>query len=102
MSAHTRLPHPPTIILCILCAVCCAGCPQNVDLDQKGANQSLVEIGERAIEQGDSLESDGRVAEAHAAYRRALWAFRYHKHLTGEEPFLLDEAVEGVERTGRR
>ncbi len=51
---------------------------------------------------GESLESEGRAAEAHAAYRRALWAFRYHRHLTGEEPFLLDEAVDGAERTGRR
>ncbi len=102
MSAHERLPRLLSVLLCILCAVCCAGCPQDTDLDQKGAHQSLIEIGERAVEQGESLESEGRAAEAHAAYRRALWAFRYHRHLTGEEPFLLDEAVDGAERTGRR
>jgi hypothetical protein len=82
------------------CALC-AGCPEAKDLDQKGANQSLVEIGERAIENGETLEGEGRASEANISYKRALWAFRYHQHLTGEEPLLLDEAVEGVERTAK-
>lgn len=72
------------------------------DLDQKGAHQSLVEIGERSLEVAETMERDGQYPDAHASYRRALWAFNYHEHLTGEEPLLLEEAQEGVERTARK
>lgn len=67
-----------------------------------GAHQSLVEIGEHSLERAEELESRGRSVDANVAYRRALWAFRYHERLTGEQPFLLDEALEGVERTAPR
>lgn len=78
-----------------------AGCAAIADEDM-GANQSLVEIGEHSLEQGEALEGQGRGAEANVSYRRALWAFRYHEQLTGEQPFLLDEALEGAERTAPR
>lgn len=92
----------PALCAALLSAfVLCAGCEEAKDLDQKGANQSLVEIGERAIENADTLESEGRASEANLSYKRALWAFRYHQHLTGEEPLLLDEALEGMERTAK-
>lgn len=88
-------------IACAVMASCCfllAGCPEQMH-DDKGANQSLVEIGELSLEQGEALESEGRKAEANVAYRRALWAFRYHEKLTSEQPFLLDEALDGIKRT---
>lgn len=78
-----------------------AGCGPVAEPD-KGAHQSLVEIGEHSLEEAERLEMNGRKGEANAAYQRSLWAFRYHEHLTGEEPLLLDEAVEGIERTGGR
>lgn len=74
------------------------GCGEEPEPD-KGANQSLVEIGERSLEMAEELESDDKRVESHLAYKRALWAFRYHEQLTGEEPFLLDEALDGMERT---
>jgi|GEM_PF-2111113 hypothetical protein len=70
-----------------------------VAIDDAGARQSLVEVGERSLEDGERLENLDRIGEANTAYRRALWAFRYHERLTNEQPFLLDEAVEGVRRT---
>lgn len=69
---------------------------------QDVANQSLVEIGEISLEQAEALERDGRVREANVAYRRALWAFRYHEKLTREEPLLLDDALSGIRRTSGR
>lgn len=75
------------------------GC-ENARVEDHGANQSLVEIGERSLEQAESLEGQGRASEANVAYRRALWAFRYHEKLIREQPFLLDEALEGIKRTG--
>lgn len=64
------------------------------------SRQSLVEIGEHALEEAERLELDGRLADANQAYRKALWAFSYHQHLTREEPLLADEAEAGVRRTG--
>lgn len=86
---------------CLAAAFCLfpPGCEQMGDIDQQGANQSLVEIGERALETGEEKEREGRKSEAHMAYKRALWAFRYHQQLTGEEPFLLDDALEALNRT---
>ena len=78
-----------------------AGC-ENVKEPDRGANQSLVEIGERSLEQAEELEGEGRGGEANVMYKRSLWAFKYHERLTGEEPFLLDDALEGLERTGSR
>ena len=74
------------------------GCAEEKEPD-KGANQSLVEIGEHSLERAEALEGEGKQVEANLAYKRALWAFRYHEQLTGEEPFLLEEAQEGTERT---
>ncbi len=85
-------------------AVAClflAGC-ESIEEPDRGAHQSLVSIGERSLEQAEELEGEGRIGEANAAYKRSLWAFRYHERLTGEEPFLLDDALEGIERTGAR
>lgn len=76
-----------------------AGCA-SIQTNDLGANQSLVEIGEDSLERGEALESDNRRREANAAYRRALWAFRYHEKLTGEQPLLTDEALDAVKRTG--
>ena len=76
----------------------CGGCPEQKEPD-KGANQSLVEIGERSLEQAEEQERGGKNTDAYLSYKRALWAFRYHEKLTGEEPFLLDDALEGVDRT---
>lgn len=78
------------------------GCQKTKDVDQTGAHQSLVEIGERSLEMAESLEDRGKTGEANAAFRRAIWAFTYHQHLTGEEPFLMDEAVDGVRRTSEK
>ena len=78
-----------------------AGCDSGKPLDS-GANQSLVEIGERSLEEAEALEGQGRAAEANTAYRKALWAFRYHQELTGDVPFLMDAALDGIKRTGRR
>ena len=92
------------LVLCAVLASCLfvAGCSQMKDLDQSGANQSLVEIGERSLEMGESMEDEGRTSEANLSYKRALWAFRYHQQLTGEEPLLLDDALDAVERTTKR
>ncbi len=87
--------------LTLALSVALSGCAGTARPDQ-GANQSLVEIGERSLELGEELESENRVSEANLAYRRALWAFRYHERLTGEEPLLLDEAVDGLDRTDTR
>lgn len=76
-----------------------SGCEKISDLDQAGAHQSLVEIGERSLELAELKENDNQIAEANASFRRALWAFEYHEHLTGEEPLLMEEARDGVERT---
>lgn len=86
------------VALLLLLGLFCGGCAGEKPGDL-GANQSLVEIGELSLEQGESLERQGKTAEANVAYRKALWAFRYHERLTREEPFLTDEAVEGVRRT---
>lgn len=87
---------PLLFILSLLCGGCAGDKPHDL-----GANQSLVEIGELSLEQGESLERQGRTAEANVAYRKALWAFRYHERLTREEPFLTDEAIEGAQRTAQ-
>ena len=97
----TKLALCPVFLVVVLSSLL-AGCSGSRDLDQKGANQSLVEIGERSIEQAENMEDDGLASEANISYKRALWAFRYHQHLTGEEPLLLDEALEGVRRTARQ
>ncbi len=76
-----------------------AGCVEGATED-RGANQSLVEIGELSLEEAEGLEGQGRTAEANVSYRKALWAFRYHQQLTNEEPFLMEEALEGIKRTG--
>lgn len=92
----------PRHALCLwffLCIVLLSGCQKDKDIDQAGAHQSLVEIGERSLELAESLENKGRSGEANASYRRALWAFTYHEHLTGEEPFLMEDAADGVRRT---
>jgi hypothetical protein len=89
-----------TLCLFVAC-VFLAGCEEYTEPD-RGANQSLVEIGEQSLERAEELEDDGRRAEANVQYKRSLWAFRYHEQLTGEEPFLLDDALDGVARTGRR
>lgn len=86
------------VFVLLACCGLAVGCPEQYT-DDKGANQSLVEIGELSLEQGEALENAGRVAEANMAYRRALWAFHYHEKLTKEQPFLLDEALGGIERT---
>ncbi|MDR1533545.1 MAG: hypothetical protein LBU64_00370 [Planctomycetota bacterium] len=65
----------------------------------RGLNQSLLEIGELSLEQAEKLEARGKSGEANILYRRALWAFRYHERLTGEQPFLLDDARDGARRT---
>lgn len=75
-----------------------SGCGDEKEPD-KGANQSLVEIGEHSLELAEDFEGRGRMTDANVEYKRALWAFRYHQRLTGEEPFLLDDALDGVERT---
>lgn len=75
-----------------------SGCAP-IAADDKGANQSLVEIGELSLEEGESLENLGNKTEANKSYRKALWAFRYHEKLTGEQPFLMEEALDGVDRT---
>lgn len=102
----TRSPHRAAAILCPLALLAClvislSGCSEEKEPD-KGANQSLVEIGERSLELAEDWEGRGKRVEAHTEYKRALWAFRYHQRLTGEEPFLLDEALDGVERTESR
>ncbi len=76
------------------------GCGE-LPLDDAGAHQSLVEIGERSLEDAEVLENLGQIDEANIAYRRALWAFRYHEKLLSEQPFLLDEALAGVRRTAK-
>ncbi|MCD8349122.1 MAG: hypothetical protein LUC93_00735 [Planctomycetaceae bacterium] len=95
------LARAPVLVAGLLAGCLLSGCADIPEPD-KGANQSLVEIGERSLEEGEALESEGRKAEAQAAYRRSQWAFRYHEHLTGEEPFLLEEAIEGIKRTETR
>lgn len=85
-------------LLCLALSLALAGCGEEPEPD-KGANQSLVEIGERSLEHAEELEGSDRKVESNLAYKRALWAFRYHEQLTGEEPFLLDEALDGMERT---
>lgn len=87
----------------LLAAACSAfaGCPG----EQPGhmsANLSLVEIGERSLESAERFEAAGNLKDADISYRRALWAFRYHEKLTGEQAILMDEAREGAERLGRR
>lgn len=79
-----------------------AGCGRVRDVDQAGAHQSLVEIGERSLELAEIMENEGRISEAHQAYRRSKWAFEYHEHLTGEEPLLSEEAEDGERRTSPR
>jgi hypothetical protein len=82
-----------------LCTLLLPGC-ENTPLPDKGANQSLVGIGEQLLDRAESLENNNRSGEANATYRRALWAFTYHQQLTGEAPLLLDDARNGIERTG--
>jgi hypothetical protein len=74
----------------------CAGGAGN-----RGRSQSLVEIGEQSLERAEAGERLNRPAEANVLYRRALWAFRYHERLTGEQPLLLDDALAGAKRTAR-
>lgn len=85
----------------VIVALFIGGCSDIPEPD-KGANQSLVEIGEHSLEEAERLEMQGKRGEASAAYNRSLWAFRYHEQLTGEEPFLLEEALDGIKRTGGR
>lgn len=94
---HMRLALVAAMFLFALLSGC-----SDIPEPDKGANQSLVEIGEHSLEEAESLENQGRKGEASAAYRRSLWAFRYHEQLTGEEPFLMDEALEGIKRTEAR
>lgn len=89
------------VFLILLCPLFLAGCP-DPGPNRSGAGLSLVEIGERALENGERLEDSGRVAEAEESYRRALWAFRYHHRLTGEHPPLMDEAMQASRRVSRR
>lgn len=86
----------------ILAGSLLSGCGKAPDIDQAGAHQSLVEIGERSLEMAEVMEGDGRDIEANASYRRALWAFTYHEHLTGEEPLLMEEAQDGFRRTSKK
>ncbi len=89
----------PALLACLCSSLfSLSGCAETMTVD-KGANQSLVEIGERSLEEAESLENRGLTRDANIAYRRALWAFRYHEKLTGEQPFLLDEALDGTKRT---
>lgn len=99
-----RVMRKKRVLLTVCAALCCLlaiGCEAVAEPD-RGANQSLVEIGERTLEQAEELENEGRSAEANALYKRSLWAFRYHERLTGEEPFLLDDALDGIDRTSSR
>lgn len=61
-------------------------------------HMSLVEIGERALETGSTLEDRGLLDGAREAYARAVWALSYHQDLTGEAPLLLDDARGRQER----
>ncbi|MDR1611271.1 MAG: hypothetical protein LBT97_00640 [Planctomycetota bacterium] len=85
------------LILLFLHPLVAAGC-SDPGANRDGAGLSLVEIGERALENGERQADSGRVVEARESYRRALWAFRYHKRLTGEQPLLMDEAIEASKR----
>ncbi len=102
-SVPAWAPFPSIIspvILAVGFALCLlAGCFPPPAANDQGAHQSLVEIGERALETAEELENKDETAEANLYYRRALWAFRYHEQLTGEEPLLLEEALEGKKRT---
>lgn len=100
-SPDSRLHVRSALMAVLLLFAMLPGCSDIPEPD-KGANQSLVEIGEHSLEEAESLENQGRKGEASAAYRRSLWAFRYHEQLTGEEPFLMDEALEGIKRTETR
>ena len=100
-SPDFRLPMRCALMAALLLLTLLPGCSDMPEPD-KGANQSLVEIGEHSLEEAESLENQGRKGEASAAYRRSLGAFRYHEQLTGEEPFLMDEALEGIKRTEPR
>lgn len=60
--------------------------------------RSLIEIGERAIDTAEKLEAQELHLGALEAYRRAVWALRYHETLTGTPPLLLAEAEDGVRR----
>ncbi|MDR0362791.1 MAG: hypothetical protein LBJ46_08940 [Planctomycetota bacterium] len=92
----------PPLPLLLACALALPGCP-GAEPSRPVNTLSLVEIGERALENGERQEAAGRRDEARESYRRALWAFRYHERLTGEQPLLLDEAVRGANRaSGRR
>lgn len=66
------------------------------------ANLSLVEIGERSLESAERFEAQGNWRDADNSYRRALWAFDYHERLTGEQPILRDEAVDGAQRMAKK
>ncbi len=109
MRTHIPIPHSRAAAAAKRCLVVCAlllapaitGCEELKEPD-RGANQSLVEIGERSLELAEELEGEGRRAEANVQYKRSLWAFKYHERLTGEEPFLLDDALDGIARTGPR
>ncbi len=90
----------PAIFLCLSLALI-PGCFPTANTNDQGAHQSLVEIGERALETAEEMENRDENAEANLYYRRALWAFRYHEQLTGEEPLLLEEALEGKKRTDK-
>ncbi len=87
--------------LLLLCVAIIPGCFSSPNANDQGAHQSLVEIGERALETAEELENQSESAEANLYFRRALWAFRYHEQLTGEEPLLLEEALEGKRRTDK-
>ncbi len=103
-AAPRAAKQPPALWCTVYALLAClffAGCDSMQEPD-RGAHQSLVEIGERSLEQAERLENGGRRAEANSQYKRALWAFTYHERLTGEEPFLLDDALDGIARTGSR
>jgi hypothetical protein len=82
----------------VLCSCLFSGCFGD-NHDGQVLGWSLVEIGEQSLDQAEILEKQKRLAEANILYRRALWAFRYHERLTGEQPFLLDDSLAGVRRT---
>lgn len=89
----------------------CAGCPalkvrlaDTASRPASGSMQglSLIEIGERAMETGERLEEQGLTRGALESYRRAAWAFEYHRSLTGVAPLLLEDAHESAARVHRK
>lgn len=59
---------------------------------------ALLDIGERALEDGERQTREGQIQAALASYRKALWAFEYHQRLTGESPLFLEEVQDSIRR----